>query len=51
MQPLLQWRSKMCYIFWACFCSRTHPVCKAHTSYYIAIRGLSGSTIFYHTIP
>jgi hypothetical protein len=27
-----------------------NPACKAHAPYYIVIRGLSGSTVFFHII-
>jgi hypothetical protein len=37
-------------IYSECFCSLSYPACKAHVSYYIAICGLSGRTIFFHVI-
>jgi len=33
VQPLLQWKSNKCYIFWVCVCSLTYPGCKAHAPY------------------
>ena len=29
MQPLLQWKSIKCYIFWTCVCSLSYPACNA----------------------
>jgi len=34
VQPLLQWISDMCYIFWVCVCSLKHLACNAHASYF-----------------
>jgi hypothetical protein len=44
---VLQWKSNKYYIFWVCVCSLTYPERKTRASYYIAICGLSGSTIFF----
>ena len=41
---------KVLHILSVCVCSLSYPVCKAHTSYYIAICGLSACTIFSHVI-
>ena len=30
MQPLLQWKSSKCYIFWACACSLRYPARNTH---------------------
>jgi hypothetical protein len=44
---LLQKKSKKHYIFWVCVYSLSYSACNAHATYYIVIRGLSGSTIFF----
>jgi hypothetical protein len=33
VQPLLQWKSNKCYIFWVCICSLWYPTCNAHVPY------------------
>jgi len=34
MQPLLQWKSNTCYIFWVCVYRLRYPVCKALVAYF-----------------
>jgi len=34
VQPLLQWKSNKCYIFWMCDCSLRYPACNAHAPCY-----------------
>ena len=46
VQSLLQWKINKYYILWVCVCSLSYPACNAHAPYYIAICGLSGTTIF-----
>ena len=50
VSPLLQWKTNKYYIFWVYVCSLIYSACKAHAAYYIATRGFSGSTIFFHII-
>ena len=45
VQPLLQWKNNIYYIFWVCVCSLIYPAYKAHASYYIATYDLSDSTL------
>jgi hypothetical protein len=33
VQLLLQWESKIYYIFWVCLCSLRYPACNAHAPY------------------
>jgi hypothetical protein len=40
----------LCVCVCVCVCSIRCPACKAHAPYYTAICGLSGCTIFSHTI-
>jgi len=46
---ITKWKSNKYYIFWLCVCSLRYQACNAHAPY-IAICGLSGSTIFFHII-
>ena len=40
-------KEKQYYILWVCVCSLVCPACRAHAPYYVAICGLSRSTIFF----
>ena len=33
VQPLVQWKSNMCYILWMCVCILRYPACNAHAPY------------------
>jgi len=33
MQPLFQWKSNKCYIYWACIFSLRYPACNVHVLY------------------
>jgi len=50
LQPLLQGKSNIYYLFWVCVCSLGYPACIAHASYYIVTCGMSGCTMFLHII-
>jgi hypothetical protein len=43
-------KSNTYYIVWKCVCCLSYPACNAHAPYYIVICGLSGSTIFSHSL-
>ena len=47
---ILSWKSNKYYILLVCICSLIYPACNEHVLYYIAISGLSGSTILFHII-